>query len=158
MAWKLLERLIYDNEEEGLTTLHKAVANKLLGLGEFLPHWLFLSYRERNASELLNLYVSHGRLVEATALAKEYIAAMTNTGAEYFGLSNAMHATLPAMCLPINTIDSLLHNLKLNSVEDTDYAECHKELTQTVDRYLSTAERVSIDKIKYTMLAVNAAQ
>lgn len=149
MAWKLLERLIYDNEKDGLTTLHKAVANKLLSLGEFLPHWLFLSYRERNASELLNLYVSHGRLVEATSLAKEYIAAMTDTGGEYFGLKNALHSTLPALCFPINTIDSLLQNLKLNSNEDEEYAECHKELTHTVDRYLNIAERVSIDQINF---------
>lgn len=158
MAWKLLQRLISDNEEDGLTTLHKAVTNKLLGLGEFLPHWLFLAYRERNASELLNLFVSHGRLVEATNLAKEYIAAMTNTGGEYFGLKNAIHSTLPALCLPVNTIDSLLHNLKLNSEEDSEYAECHKELSDVVDNYLITAERVSIDKIKYQHLATNAAR
>lgn len=154
MAWELLKHLVYENEKNGLTILHKAVANKLLGLGEFLPHWLYLSYRERNASELLNLYVSHGRLIEATSLAKEYIAAMTNTGSEYFGLKNAMHATLPALCLPVNTIDSLLVNLKLNSTEDEEYAECYDDLTRVVDKYLSTAERVSIDKIKYAMNTV----
>lgn len=158
MAWQLLHRLIDDNEEEELTTLHKAVANRLLGLGEFLPHWLFLSYRKRNASELLNLYVTHGRLVEATDLAKEYIAAMTNTGGEYFGLKNALHATFPALCFPVNTVDSLLHNLKLNSDEDTEYAECHKELSDVVDNYLSTADRVSVDKIKYLRGAVNMAR
>lgn len=158
MAWELLHRLIQENEKTGLTVLHKAVANKLLALGEFLPHWLYLSYRERNPSELLNLYVSHGRLVEATNLAKEYIAAMTNTGSEYFGLKNAMHATLPALCLPINTLDSLLENLKLNSPEDDEYAECHEELSQVLDKYLSTAERVSIDKIKYANLASNTVR
>lgn len=158
MAWELLQRLIQENEKNGLTVLHKAVTNKLLALGEFLPHWLYFSYRERNASELLNMYVSHGRLVEATSLAKEYIAAMTNTGSEYFGLKNAMHATLPALCLPINTIDSLLENLKLNSLEDDEYAGCHEELTHVIDKYLSTAERVSIDKIKYAKLATNTSR
>lgn len=158
VAWELLRRLVQENEANGLTTLHKAVTNKLLALGEFLPHWLHLSYRERNASELLNLYVSHGRLVEATSLAKEYIAAMTNTGCEYFGLKNAMHASRPALCLPINTIDSLLVNLKINSNEDDEYAECHNELTQAVDKYLSTAERVSIDKIQYANTARNASR
>lgn len=157
MAWKLLERLIYDNEGNNSTNLHKAVANKLLSLGEFLPHWLYLSYRERNSSELLNLFVSHGRLIEATDLAKEYIAAMTNAGGEYFGLKNAMHATLPALCFPINTIDSLLHNLKLNSKEDGEYGVCHTELSTIVNKYLSTAERVSIDKIQYLNLSKNAA-
>lgn len=156
MAWKLLQRLIHDYEQDGLTTLHKAVTNKLLALGEFLPHWLFLSYRERNASELLNLYVSHGRLVEATSLAKEYIAAMTNTGSEYFGLKNCMHSTLPALCFPVNTIDSLLHNLKLNSEEDVEYEQCHNELSDAVKNYLNTAERISVDKIQY--LATNTAR
>lgn len=158
MAWELLHRLIQENEKHGLTVLHKAVANKLLALGEFLPHWLYLSYRERNASELLNLYTSHGRLVEATSLAKEFIAAMTNTGSGYFGLKNAMHATLPALCLPINTLDSLLENLKLNCLEDDEYAECHEELTQVLDKYLSTAERVSIDKIKYANVAAKTSR
>lgn len=158
MAWKLLQRLIYDNEKNGMTSLHKAVTNKLLALGEFLPHWLFLSYRERNSSELLNLFVSHGRLIEATSLAKEYIAAMTNTGGEYFGLKNAMHAQSPALCLPVNTIDTLLHNLELNSNEDEEYAECHEELSNTVNNYLSTAERISVDKIKYLQLSANAAR
>lgn len=158
MAWKLLERLISDNENKGLTTLHKAVAGKLLALGEFLPHWLFLSYREKNSSELLNLYVSHGRLVEAAGLAKEYVAAMTNSGGEYFGLKNALHSNLPALCFPVNTIDSLLHNLKLNRDEDAEYAECHEELSQTVEKYLSIASRVSIDKIKLENLASDAGR
>lgn len=152
-AWKLLQRLIYDNEEYGSTVLHKAVANQLLSLGEFLPHWLFLSYRKRNASELLNLYVVYGRLTEATSLAKEYLAAMTNSGGEFFGLKNALHANKPALCFPMNIIDSLLQNLKLNSTEDQEFADCHEELLRSVDRYISTAQRVSIDKVKYISMA-----
>lgn len=156
MAWKLLERLLMNNETSGSTILHKAITNKILGLGEFLPNWLFLSYRRLNPSELLNLYVSHGRLIEATALAKEYIAAMTASGGEYFGLKNALHATLPALCLPVNTIDSLLHNLSLNSTEDAEYAHCYEDLSKTVDNYLSTAVRVSNDKIRYLRHATSA--
>lgn len=157
MAWKLLERLVMSNETDGGSTIiHKAITNKILGLGEFLPNWLFLSYRRLNPSELLNLYVSHGRLIEATDLAKEYIAAMTASGGEYFGLKNALHATLPALCLPVNTIDSLLHNLSLNSTEDAEYAYCYEDLSKTVDKYMSTAERVSNDKIRYLRHATSA--
>lgn len=152
-AWKLLEFLINDNEEPGQTVLHKAVASKILGLGEFLPHWLFLSYRRRNPSELLHLYVSHGRLIEATDLAKEYIAAMTNTGGEYFGLKNALHANMPALCFPVNTIDLLLHSLQLNSADDKEYEDCHKELSTVVDNYVKIAENVSIERIKYLRLS-----
>lgn len=156
MAFKLLERLLMSNEAIGSTILHKAITNKFLGLCEFLPNWLFLSYRRLNPSELLNLYLSHGRLIEATDLAKEYIAAMTATGGEYFGLKNALHATLPALCLPVNTIDSLLHNLSLNSTEDAEYAHCYEDLSKTVENYLSTAERVSNDKIRYLRHATSA--
>lgn len=156
MAWKLLERLLMNNEASESTILHKAITNKILDLGEFLPNWLFLSYRRLNPSELLNLYVSHGRLIEATDLAKEYIAAMMASGGEYFGLKNALHATLPALCLPVNTIDSLLHNLRLNSTEDAEYAHCYDDLSKTVDNYFSTAERVSNDKIRYLRHATSA--
>lgn len=152
MAWMLLSHLIGANEAADATELHKAVANKVLGLGEFLPHWLFLSYRRRNPAELLNLYVTHGRLVEATDLAKEFIAAMVNTGGEYFGLRNAMHSTMPPLCFPINTVDRLLHSLKLNRQEDEEYATCYDELNQSVDQYMQLAERISIDKIQFLRL------
>lgn len=155
-AWKLLEYLINDNERLNSTVLHKAVVTKILSLGEFLPHWLFLSYRRTNPSELLHLYVSHGRLIEATDLAKEYIAAMTNTGGEYFGLKNALHEATPALCFPVNTIDLLLHNLKLNSADDKEYEECYNQLSDIVNGYINIAERISIDKIKYLRLANEA--
>lgn len=149
MAWRFLESLIEDYEEDGSTTLHRAVANKILNLGEFLPHWLFLSYRKRNASELLRLFVLHGRLTEATDFAKEYIAAMMNTGGEYFGVKNALHATLPALCFPVNTIDMLLYNLKLNETKDKEYGDCLKELTSAVHTYVNTAEQISRNRIEF---------
>lgn len=149
MAWKLLSHLIQENEEPESTVLHKAVTNKILSLGEFLPHWLFLSYRRLNPSQLLYAYVQHGRLIEATDLAKELIAAMQNTGGEYFGLKNALHATLPALCLPINTIDILLYNLKLNEREDQEFAECFNDLESAVHTYLKSVDQVSKDKIEY---------
>lgn len=152
MAWKLLQHLLTENEAFDSTDLHKAVTSKILSLGEFLPHWLFLSYRQRNPSELLNLYVTHGRLIEATDLAIEYVAAMLNTGGEYFGLKNAMHSTLPALCFPINTIDNLLYSLKLNSSEDKEYGSCYDELKQSIDQYMQLAERLSLDKIQFLRL------
>lgn len=153
MAWRLLQHLIDENEQPGSSVLHRAVANKILGLGEFLPHWLFLSYRQRNLSELLNLYVKHGRLVEATDLAVEYVSAMMGSGGEYFGLANALHSTTPAMCFPVNTIDMLLHSLEVNAVHDKEYKDYHKELKSIVDCYIETAKNVS--NIRLTSEAVN---
>lgn len=149
MAWKLLQSLIDEQEEEESTLLHKAVTSKILNLGEFLPHWLFLSYRRRNPTELLRLYVSHGRLIEATDLAKEYILAMMNQGGEYFGLKNALHSTLPALCFPVNAVDQLLLNLKLNEDQDKEYAECLRDLNRVVETYIETSKQISKNKIEY---------
>lgn len=149
MAWKLLQSLIDDQEESGSTLLHKSVASKILNLGEFLPHWLYLSYRRRNPTELLRLYVSQGRLVEATDLAKEYVAAMMYQGGEHFGLKNALHPTAPPLCFPANAIDQLILNLKLNESQDVEYAECLNELNAVVQTYMRTAQDVSQHKIEY---------
>lgn len=149
MAWRLLQHLINENERPGSALLHKAVASKILSLGEFLPHWLYLSYRKIHPIELLNLYIKHGRLVEASDLAKEYISAMMQTGGEYFGLKHAIHSTTPAMCFPVNTIDILLHNLNLNAAHDQEYKEQHDELAGIVRNYVETAVAVSKNKIEY---------
>lgn len=148
MAWKLLERLIEENEKENSTVLRKSVATKILSLGEFLPHWLYLSYRKSNPSELLRLYVNHGRLLEATQLAIEYISAMMRAGGEYFGLKNSLNVTQPALCFPINTIDLLMYGLEINSKSDNEYQQCFNELRCIVNRYIETAKRVSNDKIQ----------
>lgn len=149
MAWSLLQYLINQNELKGSSKLHKDVASKILSLGEYLPHWLYLSYRSINPTELLSLYVNHGRLVEATELAKEFILAMTRTGGEYFGLANALHSTTPAMCFPVNTIDVLLHNLHLNAAHDTEYQQLHSDLEDIVGSYIKSAATVSQNKIEY---------
>lgn len=91
----------------------------------------------------------HGRLVEATDFAKEYIAAMMNTGGEYFGLKNALHATMPPLCFPVNTIDMLMYNLTLNEHQDKEYSDCLKDLKTSVDIYANTAEKVSKNHIEY---------
>lgn len=149
MAWKLLQTLIADHEEHESTMLHKAVAGKILNLGEFLPHWLFLSYRRRNPTELLRLYVMHGRLIEGTDLAKEYILAMMNRGGEYFGLKNALPSTLPALCFPVNAIDQLMLNLKLNAQQDAEYTKCLDDLGHVVKTYIDTAKKVSKNQMEF---------
>lgn len=149
MAWKLLERLVIDNEKENSTILHKAVAAKILILGEFIPTWLQLSYRKLNATELLNLYVSHGRLIDGSQLAIEYIWSMMRSGGEYFGLKNSLQLIGPALCFPINAIDLLLYGLKMNAKQDYEYQQCYDELKEVVDYYLDIVNRVSDDKIQY---------
>lgn len=153
IAWKLLEKLIHENEAKASTVIRKSVATKLISVGEFLPHWLYTSYKKSNPSELLNLYVMHGRLIEAAQLAIEYILAMMGTGGEYFGLSNSLHSTLPALCFPVNAIDLLIYGLKINSKHDVEYQDCLRELEDVVRCYQETVDRVSINKIEYQMSA-----
>lgn len=149
MAWKLLEKLLIEQERPSETILHKAITTKLITVGEFLPHWLYLSYKLANPSELLHLYVNNGRLIEAAALAIEYIWAMMSTGGEYFGLDNSLHSTKPALCFPVTAVDVLIYGLELNADQDPEYAECLGDLREVVKCYVDTANRVSRNKIDY---------
>lgn len=149
MAWKLLEKLVTEHERDAETILHKAVATKLITAGEFLPHWLYLSYKHANPTELLHIYVNNGRLVEAAALAIEYIWAMMATGSEYFGLRNSLHSTKPALCFPVTAVDVLIYGLELNADQDPEYGECLRDLREVVQCYVTTTNRVSRNKIDY---------
>lgn len=154
IAWKLLEKLVHENEMRKSTVLRKCVATKLIGIGEYLPHWLYTSYKQSNPSELLNLYVMHARLIEATKLAIEYILAMIGTGGEYFGLANSLHSTFPALCFPVNAIDLLIYGLEMNSKQDAEYEDSLRDLKQVIVCYRETVDRVSTNKIQYHMSSV----
>lgn len=149
MTWRLLQKLINEYEAEDGTELRNAVATKLISVGEFLPFWLQTSYKLSNTSELLNLYVNHGRLIEATELAVDYIRAMIGTGGEYFGLTNSLHINRPAMCFPVHAVDLLKYGLMINSTHDKEYEQCLHELNDVVQSYCETATRVSNNKVEY---------
>lgn len=128
LAWRLLETLLNKYESPRQSTLHKAVATRLLGLGAFLPHWLVTSYKLRNPAELLRVLLSAGRLVEATELAKEYIWAVLGRGKEYFRLENSLLATAPPTWLPFQTLDLLLLELEESSEQDGEYKQVRKQM------------------------------
>lgn len=127
MAWSLLQKLINENATKDDSSLYKSVTNKILYLCAFLPQWLVTEYKKINASELLHLYVMHGRLIEASELASEYIYAILGRGFEYFGLKNSLIATMPQTCFPLTTIDHLLYALKQNSKEDVEYGQVNHQ-------------------------------
>ncbi|PNF18521.1 Nuclear pore complex protein Nup160-like protein [Cryptotermes secundus] len=147
LAWRLLETLLNKYESSRQSTLHKAVAARLLGLGAFLPHWLVASYKRRNPAELLRMLLSAGRLVEATNLAEEYVWAVLGHGKEYFGLENSLLSTASPAWLPFQTLDLLLLELKELSEKDSEYKQLHAELKNLVNYYLQTATRASQDKM-----------
>lgn len=107
------------------------------------------SYKLSNTSELLNLYVNHGRLIEATELAVDYIRAMIGAGGEYFGLANSLHINQPALRFPVHAIDLLKYGLTINSTHDKEYEQCLHELNDVVQSYCETATRVSQNKVEY---------
>lgn len=147
MAWSLLRKMVEDNEEESSTLLRKSVVNKLLSLQAFVPQWLQNSYKLSNCSELLYLYVKHNRILEAAALAQEMLSAMLGAGSEYFSFKHSIAVTNPVMCLPVNTIDLLLHGLEING-EDIEYRQAQADLEDLLRKYIDTATRTAQDKIE----------
>uniref|UniRef100_A0A1A9W7W3 Nuclear pore complex protein Nup160 homolog n=1 Tax=Glossina brevipalpis TaxID=37001 RepID=A0A1A9W7W3_9MUSC len=147
MAWDLLQKLLEDNEDEGSTQIKKCVVNKLLSLQAFVPQWLYNSYKLNNCSELLRLYVKHNRLLEAAELSQEMLSAFLGAGREYFSFKFSMTVSNPELCLPLNTLDLLLHGLQING-EDTEYRKAFVELEEKINQYIETATRTALDKME----------
>ncbi len=78
---------------------------------------------QRNPSELLRLLHAHGLLEDAANLAVEYISAVLGDGKEYFGLSSSLNAHSSPVWLPVNAIEQLLMELRLNADVDVVYSK-----------------------------------
>ncbi|VVC32071.1 Hypothetical protein CINCED_3A016039 [Cinara cedri] len=68
IAWDFLETLVNRYEEKEKTLLHYHVADELLRHKAFLPNWLIRTYKKINVSELLQLYLSYGELINCSDL------------------------------------------------------------------------------------------
>lgn len=73
IAWHFLEILVHKYEDKGKTLLHYHVAEELLRHKAFLPNWLVRTYKEINVSELLQLYLNYGELINCSDLILELI-------------------------------------------------------------------------------------
>ncbi|XP_066602662.1 nuclear pore complex protein Nup160 homolog [Prorops nasuta] len=151
-TWKLLEYLTLHHEKEGQTELHKIVAKKLLQSAAFLPQWLLMSYKQRNAAELLRIMLKAGRILEASEFAVDYVKSVLGTGKNNSSIENILVATAPPVCLPINTLEVLLFELECASKEDSIFIENYQELKKTMDKYVETVIRVSEDMIQNKMI------
>ncbi|XP_017059294.1 nuclear pore complex protein Nup160 homolog [Drosophila ficusphila] len=152
MAWTLLQKLVLDNEAKDSTLIRKSVVQRLLALNAFLPQWLVDSYKLSDSRELLQLFVKRNRLLEAADLACEMIAGMLGAGSEYFDFKHSVNVTNPQLSFPINTIDLLLHALKINGQEDFEYEMAHVKLEEEVHRYIQTVKRITEDKMSLAIL------
>ncbi|XP_078583967.1 nuclear pore complex protein Nup160-like isoform X2 [Branchiostoma floridae x Branchiostoma japonicum] len=146
-AWQLLQTYLERFDVTGVKGYHKSVANKLLSLGAPLPTWLVRAYKEKNASELLRLYLNFDLLEEACHLVGEYIDAVLGKGTEYFGLKSALHATSPSVWLPYTAIDHLLYTLR-TAEGNSMYAKLHMDLSDKLQVYHRNVERVSQDMVQ----------
>nr|XP_018896125.1 PREDICTED: nuclear pore complex protein Nup160 homolog [Bemisia tabaci] len=139
VAWRLLECLLQKYEKDNQTVLHKAVADKLMSCNVFLPHWLETSYKKRNASELLRLYLNYGDLKQASTLACDLLLAALGCGTEHFSLAGPLVVASPSLCLPIETIDLLLLELSHHNKDEA------KDLESVLETYITTAMKATAD-------------
>ncbi|OAD58553.1 hypothetical protein WN48_10964 [Eufriesea mexicana] len=146
-VWRLLEYLTLKHEKDRCSALHKAVARKLLQEGAFIPQWLLMSYKKRNAAELLRLMLNTGRILEASDLGIEYINAVLGNGKENFGLKTHLTSVTPAVWLPLNTLEVLLYELKEVSDNPT-FSESYQKLQEALNGYEQKLIRVSRDMIE----------
>lgn len=114
MPWVYLKKLLQEEDPE--KEYHRDVVKCILANQAFVPQWLLDAYKLHNVSELLYLYLQFGRLDEAADLAIDYVRAYIGTGSEIFGFKYYVAKTLPSF--PINTIDLLLHQLKIHGQND----------------------------------------
>ena len=147
-AWRLLEYLTLNHEKDRCSELHKAVSRKLLQEGAFIPQWLLMSYKRRNAAELLRLMLNTGRVLEASDLAVEYINAVLGDGKEHFGLETSLTSIAPAVWLPLNTLEVLLYELEEASKENIIFSEGYQKLLEALNYYEEKVVRVSKDMIE----------
>lgn len=151
VAWSLLQEFLEQYESPGLTQLHKIISKRILQMNYSLPHWLYASYKKRNASELLMLFHQTGKLKEAAVLARDYILAVLGHGKEHFGFEYAMVPTGQPFCTPIYNICALLKDLELVNEEDSE-KPLEKEyvmLKELLEKYQDTSARISNEMCRY---------
>jgi nuclear pore complex protein Nup160 len=133
--------------------LKTAVAIRLISLGDAgFPAWMISGYKAVNAAELLHLYLSHGYVLLAAALAVDYLEAALGNGKEYFGFKNAIHANSTPVWLPFNLLDQVLLALKEHQDEAPLYENHYFKLNQALDNYLNVVKRVSTDMLTVAQL------
>jgi len=106
IAWHFLETMVNKYEENGKTFVHYHVADELLTHKAFLPNWLVKTFKERNVSELLQLYLSYGELINCADLVFELIEKEMSSGVRGIRI-NAFGETIP-----VDIIECLITNLK----------------------------------------------
>lgn len=112
IAWNFLESLVNKYEEQGKTLVHYHVADELLRHKAFLPNWLVKTFKDRNAGELLQLYLSYGELINCADLIIELIEKDMSSGECSI---NSFGETIP-----VDIIECIIINLKYHKLQIGD--------------------------------------
>jgi len=143
MPWVYLKKLLEEEDEE--KEYHRDVVKCILANQAFVPQWLLDVYKLHKPSELLYLYLQYGRLDEAAELAIDYVRAFVGYGSEIFGFKHYVAKTLPSF--PINTMDLLLHQLKIHGQNDPVCQENYQLLKESIDKYLMESNRITLESM-----------
>ncbi|KAL5239102.1 hypothetical protein ACI65C_006512 [Semiaphis heraclei] len=108
IAWRFLETLVNNYEEEGKTLLHYQVADELLSHHTYLPNWILRTFKERNVSELLQLYLSYGELINCAHLILDIFDEEMSSGDTVGAFGKIV---------PVDIIECVIVNLKHNKLQ-----------------------------------------
>ncbi|KAJ8920022.1 hypothetical protein NQ315_011672 [Exocentrus adspersus] len=145
VVWQLLQEYLEKYEEPRMTVLHYVVCKKIIHMRMYIPQWLLASYKIRNASELLRLLHSCGRLEEAIELVNEYLLAALGYGKELYGFEKPLAPSALPFCLPIYAIQNLIHELHLQNSKTMEkpYVNEYENLKDVFNKYLETCARIT---------------
>ncbi|KAJ8298952.1 hypothetical protein KUTeg_023012 [Tegillarca granosa] len=139
IAWDLLQQYL-DRYDDHSRQYHRCTAIKLLSHGFPLPTWLVNSYKARNMSGLLRIYIGFDLLEEAVLLIIEYIDARLDSflgnDSEVFGIKGCLRPNCQSSWLPYTCIDQLMSALK-DHTDDITYGKMYENLQNKVIVYLN---------------------
>jgi len=158
VAWNTLVTVLEKFDKEGIsnttttTQCLRVIFRRVLSDATVqLPNRLLIIYKQRNASELLKLFLDFDRVEEAVALTVELIDAYLGHGKDVFRLDRSLHSSGPAasVCIPATYIDQLRYSLKNSQQGDLLRTQLAEKLEIKLGEYFSALTRASNDFVSY---------
>lgn len=142
-GWKLLQLQIEQFSGEHSSLLH-TVCQRLLSMGEFLPHWLLAKYKMANISECTRTLLHSGYLIDAAQACKEILDTMLGSCRNVVGLQGPFIPTSRTLWCPLNMIDQVVAELECH-LDDEECKQTYEELNKLIESYVEVVTRTSED-------------
>jgi len=136
-AWFYLRHLLLKSEG---TKYFRVCARVFLLSACSLPAWFVVEYQRRNVTELLKVYITFERLIEATELTCQIIDANLGKNPELFNILDTVASGKPVW-IPLHVIDGLQY--KLHQAEGKRAPELRDTLLSKLDEMFTKVENVS---------------